>query len=87
MHPNIARYPDIAAIVASEIAYGMWRRKRVYDHMDVVYGARTPDGDAGYTISFHEEREAGRVTLISLTGPELRELADKADAALKEEGE
>jgi len=77
MHPNVAKYPDIAVLLANEIAYGLWRKKRVYDHVEIAFGARTPDGTAGYTIGWYDEREGGRKTAITLTRAELQELVDK----------
>ncbi|HLY73654.1 MAG TPA: hypothetical protein VKU80_06005 [Planctomycetota bacterium] len=82
MHPNIARYPDIAAMVVQETAYGMWRKNRVYDRVEVIFGALMPDGKPGYTIRWHDQRQAGRVTSIGLTEAEFRELVDKGNTML-----
>lgn len=86
MHPNISRFPNIAVLVANEIAYGIWRKQRVYDHIEILSGAATPDGGVGYTLNFHQDREAGQVTAVTLTQAELAELVDKGTIALKEEG-
>jgi hypothetical protein len=80
MHPSISRYPEIAALVANELAYVMWRKQRVYDHLEIQFGVRTPDGAAGYSLAWHDEREGGRVTTITLTQSELDELIDKASS-------
>jgi hypothetical protein len=85
MHPNISRFPNIAVLVANEIAYGIWRKQRVYDHLEILFGAATPDGGAGYTLHFHQDREAGHVTAVTLTRAELDELVEKGTLALKEE--
>jgi hypothetical protein len=86
LHPNIAKYPDIAAMVVQETAYGMWRKHRVYDRTEIIFGALTPDGKAGYTIAFHDQRQAGRVTSITLTAVEFRELVEKGEKMLAEDG-
>jgi hypothetical protein len=85
MHPSISRYPDIAVRVANEIAYEMWRKARVYDHIEIIFGARMPDGTAGYTVGFADHREGGRVTTIALTAAELQELVEKGQKALGQE--
>lgn len=85
MHPNVSRYPEIATMLANELAYQMWRKARVYDHCEIMFGARMPDGTAGYTISFAEQREGGRVVSLQVTGTELAELVEKGRKALGQE--
>ena len=85
MHPSISHFPDIAVRVTQVVAYEMWRKQRVYDHLEIVFGARTPDGAAGFTLTWHDEPEAGRTTGVVLTRTELEELVSKAMTALGEE--
>jgi hypothetical protein len=82
MHPNVSRYPEIAVLLANELAYQLWRKARVYDHFDIVFGVKTPDGQAGYSIIFSDDRAGGKSTAISLTAAELQELVEKGQKAL-----
>jgi len=84
MHPNVARYPEIAALLANEIAYGLWRKQRVYDHVDITPPVPAPDGRVEHTISWHDEREMGRVVAVTVTRTELRELQAKINEVLND---
>lgn len=79
--------PAIAEQLAYIEGHRAWRKKRVYDHMSVVFGAVMPDGSPGYTIHFYYDSTGqSLITSLRLSEEEMRELAAKAIQAVEQGG-
>jgi hypothetical protein len=79
--------PAISEHLAYIEGHRAWRKKRVYDHMEVAFGALMPDGSSGYTLHFYyDDTPQSLITSLRLSSDEMRELTEKSAKALEQEG-
>jgi hypothetical protein len=76
-YPHLAKAGPLFEGVVEVAVSENWRRQRCFHHLRVEMGARTPDGEAGYTLSFYADGNELTSSLmrITLTRAELGELA------------